>query len=282
MTNQTTHPRHSTWRTKYGAWAIVTGASDGIGRAIALDLAVRGLNLILVARRRVLLEEFAADLSRQHAIETLVIDADLTQAAGLEKVIAASEPLQVGLLVACAGFGTSGRLTDAPLEQELAMLDVNVRAVLVLTHHFARRFAQQGHGGIVLMSSLLAFQGVPGAANYAATKAYIQTLAEGLRHELAPVGVDVVASAPGPIHSGFAARANLHMSMALQPDVVAHGTLAALGHRTTARPGWLSKFLERSLALLPRSGRVRALGAVMAGMTKHQTDHLRTSRHGTT
>src|SRR5205823_9088379 len=100
--------------------------------------------------------------------------------------------LDVGLLVAAAGFGTSGAFIDSPLEEELGMFDVNCRAVTTLAHHFGNRFAKARRGGMVLMSSLLAFQGVPGFANYAATKAYVQSLAEGLRLELSPLGVDVV------------------------------------------------------------------------------------------
>jgi short-subunit dehydrogenase len=117
------------------------------------------------------------------------------------------------------------------------------------------------------MSSLLAFQGVPRAGNYAATKAYVQSFAEALRHECAPFGVDVIASAPGPIRSGFAARAAMTMKLAQTPRDVVGVTLAALGRRGTIRPGWLAKFLEASLALLPRWGRVRVMGRVMHGMT---------------
>ena len=142
-----------------------------------------------------------------------------------------------------------------------------------MTWHFARRFAARRRGGVVLMSSLLAFQGVPRAANYAATKAYVQTLAEGLRVELAPVGVDVLASAPGPVRSGFADRADMRMSMALGPQVVARVTLNALGRKTTVRPGWLSKLLGWSLATLPRWGQVMVITQVMNGMTAHQAEH---------
>jgi short-subunit dehydrogenase len=115
----------------------------------------------------------------------------------------------------------------------------------------------------------VAFQGVPRAANYAATKAYIQSLAEALGVELAPSGIDVVASAPGPVDSGFASRARMIMGSAATPRVVAEGTLNALGRSRVVRPGWLSKLLELSLATLPRVGRVRMMGVVMAGMTKH-------------
>ena len=254
----------------YGPWAVVTGASDGIGRAFARQLAAQGLNLVLVARRGAMLQALAAELTRTHGIACEVQAADLGDAAAVQAMLAATGDLDVGLLVAAAGYGTSGALVDAPLAVECDMVDVNCSAVLAMSWHFARRFAARRRGGLVLMSSLLAFHGVPRAANYAATKAYVQTLAEGLRVELAPCGVDVVASAPGPIRSGFAERADMKMSLSLEPEVVARLTLRALGRRTTVRPGWLSKLLGWSLALLPRWGQVKVISQVMAGMTAHQ------------
>lgn len=255
---------------RYGPWAVVSGASDGIGRAFARQLAAQGLNLVLVARRASLLQALAAELTRTHGIACRVQAADLGDPAAVQAVLAATGDLDVGLLVAAAGYGTSGALIDAPLAVECDMVEVNCSAVLVMSWFFARRFAARRRGGLVLMSSLLAFHGVPRAANYAATKAYVQTLAEGLRVELAPFGVQVVASAPGPIRSGFAERADLKMALSLEPEVVARSTLRALGRRGTVRPGWLSKLLGWSLALLPRWGQVKVITQVMAGMTAHQ------------
>jgi len=255
---------------RYGPWAVVTGASDGIGREFAVRLADAGFNLVLVARRGGVLAELRAELEARAPIHVRAIAADLATHDGVRAVSEGTSELDVGLLVAAAGFGTSGTFIDSPLEQELGMIDVNCLAVAALAHHFGNRFAKAGRGGLVLMSSLLAFQGVPGAANYAATKAYVQSLAEGLRLELSPLGVDVVASAPGPIRSGFARRADMKMSMAGTPASVAQGTLHALGRAGTVRPGLLSKFLELALAFLPRWGRVRMMGLVMAGMTKHR------------
>ncbi len=257
-------------RERYGPWAVVTGASDGIGREFARRLAASGANVVLVARRADVLAALAAEIGAQHGVETRVVAADLGDPAGVAEVIAGARDLDVGLLVASAGFGTSGRFIDADLDAELAMIDVNCRAVAALSHHFGARFARQRRGGLVLMSSLVAFQGVPRAANYAATKAYVQSLAEGLRLELAPFGVDVVSSAPGPIHSGFAGRADMRMGMGQTPASVAQETLDALGRKGTVRPGWLSKLLEFSLAFLPRWGRVRMMGVVMGGMTRHR------------
>lgn len=257
-------------RNKYGPWALVTGASDGIGQAIAHDLAADGFDLVLVARRRSKLEALAAELSTQHGIQTQVIAADLSDPTAVAAVIAAVQGTDIGLLVAAAGYGSSGYFLDQPLDQELNMLDLNTRAVAAMAHHFGQRFAQQGRGGIILFSSLVAFQGVPMSANYAATKAYIQSFAEALHAELAPLGVDVLATAPGPIHSGFAARADMQMGAALTPETVSNETLRALGRRATVRPGLLTKFLLTSLAFLPRGRRVWAMGRVMGGMTKHQ------------
>ena len=238
-------------RERYGPWAIVTGASDGIGREFAWRLAASGVNVVLVARRQDVLDVLASELRAKHGVEVLVVAADLATTVGVDAVLAGSARLDVGLLVAAAGFGTSGAFLDGDVATELEMIDVNCRSVAALTHHLGKRFARQRRGGIVLLSSLVAFQGVPRAANYAATKAYVQSLAEGLRVELAPFGVDVVASAPGPIRSGFGARAAMTMGLAQTPAAVAQVTLDALGRRGTVRPGWLSKLLELSLALLP-------------------------------
>ncbi|WP_246696876.1 SDR family NAD(P)-dependent oxidoreductase [Methylobacterium planeticum] len=245
----------------------MTGASDGIGRAFARRLAEAGFDLILVARREVALAELAHELRSHHAIDGQVLAADLSDGEQVRRVAKATAGHDVGLLIAAAGYGTSGPFIDGDLEAELSMIDVNCRALAQLTHTFARRFVERGRGGIVLMSSLVAFQGVPRAANYAATKAYVQTLAEGLHAELRSHGVDVLASAPGPVLSGFGQRAAMRITSGQTPDDVAVGSLHALGRRTTVRPGFLAKALETGLKPLPRPGRVLMMGKVMAGMT---------------
>lgn len=273
-------PRQRRLRERYGPWAVVTGASDGIGREMALRLAEAGVNVVLVARRAKLLEAQAEEMERQNPVAARTIAVDLSEPGGPEELVHRTADLDVGLLVAAAGFGTSGNFIDSPLDAELQMIDVNCRAVAALTHHFAGRFRARGRGGVVLLSSLVAFQGVPRAANYAATKAYVQSLAEGLHLELAPLGVDVIASAPGPIHSGFAARAGMQMGMALPARAVAQATLDALGRRSTVRPGWLSKLLEASLRLVTRWGRVRIMARVMGGMTRRGVAPTRPSGTG--
>jgi short-subunit dehydrogenase len=201
----------------------------------------------------------------------VVVPADLSSPEGLAAVDEATLPLDVGLLVAAAGYGTSGPLLGADLVQERNMLAVNCFAVLHQAVVFGSRLAKRKRGGIILLSSLVGWQGVPQSANYAATKAYVQSLAEALLFELKPQGVDVLASAPGPVHSGFAARANIRMGAAASPASVAKASIAALGRKGTVLPGALTKLLTYSLLPLPRSMRTVILAKVMAGMTKHQT-----------
>jgi len=258
----TTHP----FAARYGPWALVTGASSGIGRASAEWLAARGLNLVLVARDEDRLRELAVSLEQQLAVETRVIAADLRDDNEVRRVLRESASVELGLFVAAAGFGTSGRLLDVPIAHELDMLTVNCRAVLTMTHDLGQRLRLRSSGGIVLFGSVVGFSGVPGTAHYAATKAWVQSLGEGLHHELMPHGVDVLVTAPGPTHSGFAETAGMVMGNALTPAVVADGTLRALGHRMTVRPGLLSKLLGYGLATAPRWAQVRILGGVMRGM----------------
>jgi short-subunit dehydrogenase len=256
--------------TQYGQWAVVTGASDGIGKACAELLAQAGFNLVIAARRKDVLAGIEKHLSDSHGVEVRAVSCDLATPEGVALLQEATKSLDAGLLVAAAGFGTSGPFLSSDLDVELGMIDVNCRAVAALAFEFGTRFVRRGGGGVVLLSSLVAFQGVPRAANYAATKAYVQTFAEGLRQELAGSGVDVLAVAPGPVQSGFGQRANMQMSMAQTPGEVARGALRALGTRATVRPGFLAQFLELSLKPLPRWGRIRVMGLVMRGMTKHQ------------
>ncbi|MCZ8314411.1 SDR family NAD(P)-dependent oxidoreductase [Phreatobacter sp.] len=244
---------------------MVTGASDGIGKAIALSLAAEGFSLVLAGRSRDRLDAVASAVSAAGG-QVIVVPGDLARQAGLNALFEAAAPLDVGLVVLAAGFGSSGAFLDGDVDHEREMVRLNCESVMLATHHFAPRLVARGRGGIILMSSLVAFQGVPWAAHYAATKAYVQSLAEGLRRELAPRGVDVLASAPGPVSTGFATRATMTMGKAERPEVVARQTLAALGRQGTVRPGFLSKLLHGSLAPLPRWGRVLIMEKVMRGM----------------
>ena len=259
------------FKKNYGSWALITGASEGIGRAFAMQLAKDGFNLAIVARREDLLVGLHDEMQKSYGISVKVIVADLSTTEGTAKVIAESDGLDLGLFIAAAGYGTSGNFINNPLTKELAMIDLNCRSVVEQTQHFAKLFKDQGRGGIILFGSLVGFQGTPRAANYAATKAFIQVFAEGLRVEMKQFGVDVLAVAPGPVNSGFSKRADMQMGNVDKPVDVAKGALAVLGKKTTARPGVLGKILGYSMCITPRPFRVMIMRSVMGGMTRHRS-----------
>lgn len=251
---------------KYGPWAVITGASDGIGRAIAQRAAAEGINVVLAARSETKLRDLATELQSANSIEARVVAVDLSDPAGPRELLDAVSDLDIGLAVLAAGFGTTGALADSDAADEREMIGVNVTAVAELAQAFARQMSVRGRGGIVLFGSLLGWQGVAGQANYSATKAYVQSLAEGLRRELKPHGVDVLCVAPGPVYTGFAARAGLTFSFGTTPEVVARTAWDQLGRRTTVVPGVQARLLTGALKILPRSARSLILGRAMASM----------------
>lgn len=254
----------------YGSWALITGASSGIGKALAIKLGEAGFNLLLTARNQTALQDLKSYLETKYPIKTQIIVADCSTKKGVELVISASKHLDIGLLIAAAGFGTSGLFLKSHLKEELNMLEVNCKSLLILSHYFIKQFANRGGGGIILMSSIVGFQGVPNASHYAATKAYVQALAEGLYYELRKVNVAVLAASPGPVNSGFAHRANMQMGKALSPSKIAVPILKALGKKSTVFPGFLTKLLIFGLRTVPRWGKIKIMRLVMGGMTKHQ------------
>jgi len=261
-------------KTKYGSWALVTGASSGIGRELTLRLAEAGLNVVLSARRKDVLQELADDITTAYKVKTHVVVADMSKHEGVEHLIEASKHLDIGLLVANAGVGTSGLFFESTLDDEIDLLRINCEAVLMLTHFYSKEFANRGGGGIILMSSIVGFQGTPYAANYAASKAYVQSLAEALNVELKALNIDVLAAAPGPVNSNFASNAGMVMDKALEPSDVAVPIVKALGKKSTVFPAMFTKILVAGLRTVPRWGKIRIMKHVMGGMTKHNRTKL--------
>lgn len=257
-------------RNSFGDWAVISGGSSGIGLELATRLAEAGINLVMNARSVTTLQSVQLKLQKKYNVQIKTVAADVSTEKGVEAIIAAGEKLNVGLFVAAAGFGTSGRLVQADVEEEVNLIRVNCEGLLRLTYHYGKLFSTQKRGGIILLSSMVAFQGVPYSANYAASKAYVQSLAEALAKELKPYNVHVLAAAPGPVASGFAERANMKMNMTLKPSDVGIPILRALGRKSLVLPGLLTKFLVYSLRTLPRWGKVMVMGKVMSGFTKHQ------------
>ncbi len=239
---------------KYGPWAVVAGASDGLGAAFASYLAASGFNLVLIARRAELLEANAARLREVSGVQVRTIALDLAQADLANVLAKVAGDVEVGLAVYNAAFAPIGAFGERPLEDLLRVVDVNVRGPLVFARTFAPKMAGKRRGGIVLMSSLAGDTGGPKIATYAASKAFNTILAQGLWREFRDQGVDVLACSAGAIRTpGYKAAAGKDAPGTLDADVVVKQTLAALGRGPSAVPGAVNKIARFVLGrLLPR------------------------------
>jgi len=190
------------WR---GKWALITGASAGIGTALARELAAGGANLVLTARRGNRLNALANELSVAHQIQAETWVADLARPEGPREIFAFTEGrhISVDLLVNNAGFGAYGEFHRAPLERFLNMVQVNVSAVVHLTHLYLPQMIARRRGDILIVASTAAFQAVPYITTYAATKVFDLHFAEGLAEEVRHYGVRVCGLCPGSTDTEF-------------------------------------------------------------------------------
>jgi len=189
-----------------GKWALVTGASAGIGTALAEELARGGTNLVLTARRRERLEELAQKLVAAHKIQTKIFVADLAEADAPQKIFqfTKEQGIEVELLINNAGFGAYGEFHTVEARRLLEMVQVNCSAVLHLTRLYLPEMVARRHGDVLILASTASFQSVPYISTYAATKAFDLLFAEGLAEEMKPYGIRVCALCPGSTESEFA------------------------------------------------------------------------------
>jgi short-subunit dehydrogenase len=255
------------FRERYGDWALIAGASAGLGEAFARQLASRGLHLLLVARRQNALDALAANLRDEYGIQVHSLAADLGRpdlAAVVQQFIAGLGLGQdIGLLVYNAAASAIGPFLERSLDEHLKVIDVNCRGPVLLSHLVGQAMAARGRGGIVLMTSTAGSQGGPWISTYAASKAFNLVLAEGLWDELGKRGVDVIACRAGATATpGYAASKPRPSRVPLLPaDFVAGKALAALGRGPSVVPGWFyrwSAFLMNRL--MPRRLAIRIMG----------------------
>jgi short-subunit dehydrogenase len=187
----------SSFKTKYGPWALITGASRGMGAEFARQCAARGLNLVLVATNASLLKTNADSLKKNYGVEAKTIALDLSREDILKEITSVTDSLEIGLLVNNAGLSKVGPFLNLPLDYLEKQLFVNARAGLVLAHHFGGKMAARRRGGIIFLSSGSAMCGTAFSANYAATKAYNLIIAETLWYELGRYDVDVLGFMAG-------------------------------------------------------------------------------------
>jgi short-subunit dehydrogenase len=236
-----------------GKWALVTGASAGIGVALARELARRGAKLILTARRTERLESLAAEFAAQ-GIETRIVVADLNDPAAPQQIYNTTEGagLTVDILINNAGLGQYGPFQSSPPEQEFSMVRVNCEAVVRLSRLFVPRMVERRRGWVLVVASTASFQPLPYLATYAATKVFDRFFALGLAEEVAQYGINVTALCPGSTESEFfeVARAGVFRTRKLQSaDEVARLAISALvrGQRTIIPKwsGWFTAFMVR-------------------------------------
>jgi len=221
-----------------GKWALVTGASSGIGAELARELARHGANLVLTARRRDRLEALSGELTAMGS-EVRIVTADLNDPGAPQQIYDATAALgiAVGILVNNAGLGQFSTFSQSPVEQEMSQIRVNCEAMVRLTRLFLPSMVERRHGWILVLASTASFQPVPYLSTYAATKAFDRFFALGLAAEVARFGVKVTALCPGPTESEFfdIAHAQAFKTRGMQPAPdVARLALAALarGQRT--------------------------------------------------
>ena len=262
-----------------GRTALVTGASSGIGEAIARRLAARGTSLVLCARRRDRLEALASDLRARHGVAVEVVEADLTRdGAAADLARRAAEHGPIDLLVNNAGAGAFGTFAGLPLDAQLALVRINVLALVELTGHLLPAMAARGHGAILNIASTSGFQPLAYNAVYAATKAFVVHFGEALAVEQRGSGIDVVTLCPGITDTEFFAAASRvgetfrpSGALAMSADRVAHYAMRALDRRRAlafaGSHNWLTSLLVR---LAPRSWVRAVAGSVFRWMLSRQ------------
>ncbi len=246
-------------------YALVTGASSGIGECFARALAGRQRNLVLVARSKAKLEALAQELRSTHGVQAEPLDCDLGlpgAAAGLAERLQ-ERRLQIDLLINNAGFGAHGRFWELVLERQVEMLRVNIHALVELTHLLLPPMVKKRLGGIINVSSTASFQPVPYISIYAATKAFVTSFSLGLEEELRPFGVTVVTLCPGGTRTNFLAASQYgtrRIPGGLQPpeEVVADALKALDRGGGLVVPRLMNKFGVFAQRFVPRSWPVKA------------------------
>ncbi len=248
----------------YGPWAVITGASSGIGKAISASLASQGMNIVAVARSQQNLQKLKINLETEHSVQVRIIPLDLSKTESSADLDKQTSDLDVGLLVANAGLESDGPFTESDATEELNLVSLNITSPLLLSRLFSKRFKQRGSGGILLTASLFGYQGIPYFANYAASKAYVITLGEALNVELKPFNIDVTVVSPGLTETAMIPGIGVDFGKIPipqhKPEFVAQAALNALGKKATVVPGLVNKMYAWENRLIPRSWPVKLFG----------------------
>jgi len=240
---------------RFGPWALVTGASSGIGEEFARQIAASGINVVLVARREGLLDAVGRGLVKDFDVKYRAVVADLSQEGFLDKLAEATNDLDIGLVVSNAGTGNPGEFLKLDRQLHRSTLRVSTMAHLDITHHFGAKLANRRRGGIILAGAMGAENGVPRMANDGAAKAYVHSLGQALHYEFKPLGVYVTVLAAGFTNTAVLEKFGLDSkTMPLKPmsveQCVSEALSGLLKNRSRVVPGRLNRILN---ALVPAS-----------------------------
>ena len=250
---------------RFGPWAIVTGASSGIGKEFARQLAADGLNLVLVARRLSLLEDLGRSLTKEFGIRYRVIEADLAEENSIEKIAAATDDLDIGLLISNAGTGKAGKFLSFEEDEQKWFVRLNALSHLSLTHYFGRRFSKRGKGGVLLTGAMGAADGVPYMASMAGSKALLLSLGKSLHMEFKESGLHITVLITPPTDTPIVSKLGFNkdtMPMKVLPveQCVKEALLAFRANRATIMPGLKFRIAN---ALVPASISRKMTGDLM-------------------
>jgi uncharacterized protein len=242
------------FRDKYGEWALVTGASAGIGLEFARQLARAGMSVVLTARREDRLNTLAGELRAEFHVDTRVVAADLAAPDGADRLADAVADLPIAMLVNNAGFGLAGRFDKLPTDRLRAMVVVNCVVPVVLTSRILPGMVKRGRGAVIVVGSVAGRQPLPLHAVYSATKGFDLLFGEGLWGELRGTGVDALVIEPGPTQTEFQAVAGENVSNHGEPaSNVVQAAFDALGKQPSVVSGWFNFLRANAIRLVPRS-----------------------------
>lgn len=227
---------------------LITGASSGIGEAFARQLASQGHDLVLVARSEKALHELCDELMLREKVSAHYVVLDLTEDGADEKLFADTERhgIEIDWLINNAGFGSAGDFSSLPLDKELEMIDLNIRALVAITHRYLQRMRELGRGTIINVSSTASFQPIPFMATYAATKAFVTSFTESLLEENKPFGIRIMAFCPGSTKTNFFAASNIDRPVTVKGQHTAEEAVGAFlrsvgAGRARFVPGFVNK-----------------------------------------
>ena len=240
---------------RFGPWALVTGASSGIRKEFARQIAASGINIVLVARRENLLKEVGVEFSQRYGVEHRVVVLDVSREDFIGQLASATDDLDIGLVVSNAGAGNPGEFLKLDRQFLQANLRLSTMAHLDITHHFGAKLAKRTRGGLILAGAMGAENGVPCMANDGAAKAYVHSLGEALHYEFKPLGVYVTVLAAGFTNTAVLEKFGLDpKTMPMKPmsveQCVSEGLNGLLKNRSRIVPGRLNRILS---ALVPAS-----------------------------